>query len=78
MFRQFPLAIEYDHFELPNVRGMIHSSVMGGSIMNPVAKDNMSPKTIYNSIEELVNKMEISYLYGGGFYNIKRCRDEEN
>ena len=59
MFKQFPLGIEYDHFELPNVRDMIHSTVMGGNIMNPVAKDNRSPKTIYNSIEKGIENIEI-------------------
>ena len=78
MFRQFPLGIEYDHFVLPHVRGMIHSSVMGGNIFNPVAKDNMSPKTIHNSIEDLVLEMDVQYLYGGGFYQITKVRDDIN
>jgi hypothetical protein len=59
MFNRFPEGIEFDNFELPKLRGMIHSDVMGGNIMKPVAKDNMSPKTIDNSIEEEVLKMNI-------------------
>ena len=78
LFKQFPLGIEYDHFELPNLRNMIHSTVAGGNVMSPVARDNLSAKTIHNSIEDEVAKMEVQYLYGGGFYQIKRVRDEVN
>ena len=68
MFNTFPEAIEYDHFEHPHLDALLNSSVFGGSILQPVSKDLMSKREIFNSVGEIVSNLDINLLEGGGFY----------
>jgi hypothetical protein len=51
---------------------MLYSSIYGGNLILPVAKDFRNERNIYNSVEEDILNMKINHLYGGGFYKIDR------
>ena len=59
MLNSFPNGIEYDHIEQPQLDALFKSSVFGGSLLKPVAKDIHSKRKIYNTIDKTIDKMEI-------------------